>query len=275
MTAPALAAKLRDIDTPQALAAFVGEVTHLVRSQVAAVIGNVGAVVPAVLLLSLAMQAMGGRPLIDAPQARYVLESLPLLGTSPLFAALTGGVLFASSLIAGWVENGFVFHRLDSALRHNPRFTRLLGAARADRWARFLRQNVSGLASNISLGLMLGMIPSIALFFGLALDLRHVTLSSGQLGAAAASLGLAVLRMPEFWWCVASIPVIGALNLGVSFYFAFRLAILSHGIGAVDRARLRHAVVQRLLHRPLSFLWPVAQPTEATAERSVPPTPEG
>ena len=36
---------------------------------------------------------------------------------------------------------------------------------------------------------MLGLAPAIAGFFGLGL-VRHVTLSSGQLGAATASLGL-------------------------------------------------------------------------------------
>ena len=55
----------------------------------------------------------------------YVLEHL--LGPSALFAAFTGVLLFASSIIAGWVENWFVYYRLDSAIRHNPRFTRTLG----------------------------------------------------------------------------------------------------------------------------------------------------
>ena len=57
-----------------------------------------------------------------------------------------------------------------------------------------------------------------------------MTLSAGQLAAACASIGLGVLREPALWWCVASIPLIGALNLGVSFYFAFRLALQAHNI---------------------------------------------
>jgi site-specific recombinase len=44
-------------------------------------------------------------------------------------------LLFASSLIAGWAENWFVFHRLDSAIAWNPRIVARLGAARAQRWA--------------------------------------------------------------------------------------------------------------------------------------------
>ena len=36
-----------------------------------------------------------------------------------------------------------------------------------------------------------------------------------------------------------SIPLIGALNLGVSFYFAFRLALQAHNVSRLDRARIR------------------------------------
>ena len=256
MTAPAMAAKLKDLSDPASLDGFVDEVTHLVRSQVAAVLGNVGVVFPAVLLISGALLLATGRPMIDAKDAAYVLHSLTLLGPTLLFAAFTGVLLFASSIIAGWAENWFVLHRLDSAMRYNPRFTRTLGPARADRWAHFMRSNISGLASNISLGFMLGLIPAFATFFGLGLEVRHVTLSAGQLAAACATLGWAVVHEPALWWCVAALPLIGALNLGVSFYLAFRLALQAHNVGDMDRGRIRQAIWHRLNHKPLGFFWP-------------------
>ncbi len=255
MTAPAMAAKLKDL-SGDAVTRFVDEITHLVRSQVAAVLGNVIIVVPAVLGLSLLMQAALGHPMLDAKTAQYVLHSLDLRGMTLVYAAFTGVLLFASSIIAGWAENWFVLHRLDSALRYNPRITRVLGAGRAARWAGFMRENISGFASNISLGLMLGLVPTFAIFFGLALDVRHVTLSAGQLAAAVASLGPAMLHAPAFWWCVASIPLIGALNLGVSFYFAFRVALRAHNVSGVDRARIHAAIRSRLRRRPLQFFLP-------------------
>jgi len=256
MTAPAMAAKLKDISDASALDAFVDEVTHLVRSQVAAVLGNVIVVFPAVVLLSVALQLVRGQPMIDAATADHVFHSLALWGPSALFAAFTGVLLFSSSIVAGWVENWFVLHRLDSALRYNPRFTRRLGAPRAERWAQFLRNNISGFASNISLGFMLGLLPPIFGFFGLGLDVRHVTLSAGQLGAACASLGWDVLRHPALWWALASVPVIGALNLGVSFYLAFRVALQAHSVSGLGRVRIRKAVLKRLRQAPRSFFWP-------------------
>ena len=256
MTAPAMAAKLKDINSADAVSEFVNEVTHLVRSQVAAVFGNVFMVVPAVLLVNVLVQLLIGHPMISQKEAAHVLQTLTLLGPTLLWAGFTGLILFACSMVAGWFENWFVLHRLDSAIRHNPRFTTVLGSARAARLSNFMRENVSGFASNISLGFMLGLIPAFTGFFGFELEARHVTLSTGQLAAAAASLGLDALRLSIFWWCVAAIPLIGALNLSVSFYCAFRLALQAHNVSGVDRARIRVEIWKRWRSHPRSFFVP-------------------
>jgi site-specific recombinase len=260
MTAPAMAAKLKDIGSADAtgpIEAFVDEVTHLVRSQVAAVCGNVFMVVPAVLLINALIQVLLGRPMISAADAHHVLETLTVMGPALLWAGFTGGILFAASMIGGWTENWFVLHHLDSAMRHNPRITAVLGSERAARWSAFMRDNISGFASNIALGFMLGLIPAFTGFFGLELQARHVTLSTGQLAAAGASLGLEAFRHWQIWSCVLAIPLIGALNLGVSFYLAFRLALQAHNVSNLDRARIRSAIWARLCSHPRSFFMPL------------------
>ena len=260
MTAPAMAAKLKDMqaseDAAHTLEAFVDEVANLVRTQVAAILGNVLVVFPAALVLSLLWWQMFGATPLDAAHAQSTLDSLHVLGPSALFAAYTGVLLFASSLIAGWVENWFVLRRLDSAIRYNPRFTRWLGKGRAKRWGDFWRANISGFAANISLGMMLGLTPAIAAFFGLGLEVRHVTLSSGQLGVASATFGLGVLALPAFWWALALLPLNGALNVIVSFYLAFRMALRAHNINGVERSRIYAAIRQRLRSKPSSFFLP-------------------
>ena len=256
MTAPAMAAKLKDIKNARAVEEFVDEVTHLVRSQSAAVFGNVLMVVPAVLLVNVVMVLLTSQTMISTKEAVHVLESLTLLGPTLMWAAFTGVILFTSSLIAGWFENWFVLHRLDSAIAHNPRFTNVLGVSRAAQCSTFMRANVSGFASNISLGFMLGLIPAFTGFFGLELQARHVTLSAGQLAAAGAALGLDAFRQPLVWWCVAAIPLIAALNLSVSFYCAFRLALQAHNVSGVDRARIRSAIWARWRSAPASFFIP-------------------
>jgi len=253
MTAPVMAAKLKELGTREAVDAFVDEVTHLVRSQSASVLGNVLMVVPVVVLINLLIVLISGQPMISHAEAQHVLHSLSLLGPTLLWAAFTGGLLFVASLMAGWAENWFVLNRLESAMRYNPRITAALGHVRADRWASFVRDNISGLASNIALGFMLGMIPPITDFLGLQLDVRHVTLSAGQLAAAGAALGTDVWHLPAFWWCVAAIPLIGLFNLGVSFLCAFRLAAQAHSVTSADRKRIRAAIWLRLRQRPGSF----------------------
>src|SRR6185295_10256157 len=112
----------------------------------------------------------------------------------------------------------------------------LLGTGRAQRVAAWWRRNVSGLAANISLGLMLGLVPAVAAFFALPIEVRHVTLSTGQLAAAVGALGPGVLRESPFWWCVAGIAATGVLNLTVSFVLAFKVALRSRGIRLADRS---------------------------------------
>lgn len=256
MTAPALAEKLADVADDAAVERFVDEVAHLIRSQAAGIFGNLAVVAPLVLAVQWGWQGAFGAPLVDGHAAEHVLESITLLGPTALFAAFTGVLLFASSLIGGWVENWFVWHRLDSAIAWNPRIVTRLGAQRAHRWARFWRANISGFASNISLGLMLGLVPAVGLFFGAPLEVRHVTLSTGQLAAAAAAEGISVLGTGAFWWCVAGIVVTGTLNLAVSFFLAFRVALGSRGIRLADRSRIRRAIFRRLASHPMSFVLP-------------------
>ena len=256
MTAPAMAATLAGTVDDDHIEAFVDRVAQLIRSQTAGIVGNLMVCGPLVLAVQLACKAGFGAPLVSAKEGGHVLQSLTLLGPTALYAAFTGVLLFTSSLIAGWAENWFVFHRLDSAIAWNPRFVARLGVARAQRWALWWRANVSGLAANISLGFMLGLVPVLAAFFALPLDVRHVTLGTGQLAAAAGAIGWPVLQMPVFWWCVAGIGVTAVLNLGVSFALAFRVALRSRGIQLKERRRIGAALRARLRRAPLSFLLP-------------------
>jgi site-specific recombinase len=265
VTAPAMVAKLRDLQSRESVLRFVDEVAHLFRSQVAAIAGNVGVVVPTVLALHLGAWLLWGQGLIDVQEARHVLDAHHLLGPTVLFAAMTGVLLFASSIVAGWVENWFVLHKLDSAMAFNPKLVRQLGSERAQRWAHWLRLNISGLAANVSLGLMLGLVPPLLMFFGLGADVRHVTLVMGQLAAAVAALGWGVFVELGFWMALLAALLVGPINLAVSFYLAFRLALKAQNVSEVNRQRIQKAIVFRFKRAPRSFFWPPTEREEAQA----------
>jgi len=165
-------------------------------------------------------------------------------------------LLWLSAVIAGWFENWATFRKLPEAIAQSPRIVALLGPERAVRAARVIEDNVAALGGNVSLGILLGMEPVIAAFFGLPLEVRHVTLSTGQLALASWSFGTGIFALPAFWWAVAGIGMIGFLNLTVSFGLALSVAIRSTGRGAVSRRRLRRAVFSRVRAAPLDFLRP-------------------
>lgn len=78
--------------------------------------------------------------------------------------------------------------------------------------------------------------PARAGFLGLGLDMRHVTLSTGQVASNTALRQ--VLQQSALWGAIATLPLIGALNVGVRFYRAFRVVLRAPKLTGVERARI-------------------------------------
>lgn len=266
VTAPALAARMGALDTVDGLRALVLEIAWLLRSQSAAVFGNLMAVIPAMIAISFAIAAFSGAALMPVEKAHASLHALSLFGPTPLFAALTGVLLWLSSLVAGFADNWFALRQLRDALACNRRLVYALGAARAARWAQWLENNVAGIAGNVAIGILLGMTPVLAQFFGLPLDVRHVTLSTGTLTAAVMSLGWDTLATPEFWLAVGGIAIIGLLNVGVAFSCAFALALRAREVPARIKRVVLRTVWKRFCASPFSFLLPEKNDANSSAQ---------
>ncbi len=256
MTAPALAAHMRDLGGPGELEALVAESAALVRSQVASVFGNLMAVAPVVLAVALLWWFVQGEGPLPEHKARAVLQSQSILGPSFIYAAYTGVLLWLSGLFSGWADNVFTLRQMHAALATNHHRVQRYGVDGAGRRADWWRDNIAGLAGNIGLGVLLGLTPVIFAFFGLPIEVRHVTLSTGQVAAAVFSLGIESLKSSQFWLAVAGLVLIGALNVGVSFGLALRVAMRAVDISTADRARVYRAIRRRLVERPSEFLWP-------------------
>ncbi len=265
MTAPTLAARMRELERPEQLSALVAESAALVRSQVASVFGNLLAVAPAVLVIAVAWWLIAGSGPLAEEKARTVLRDQSILGPSFLFAMYTGVLLWLSGLFAGWADNAFTVRQLHTALANDSRRIRRYGAEGARRRADWWRDNIAGLAGNVGLGVLLGLTPVVLAFFGVPMEVRHVTLSTGQVAAATFSLGWASMGEAPFWLAIAGLALIGALNVGVSFGLALRVAMRAVDISAADRARVYRAIRSRLLARPGEFLWPPRTPAESAA----------
>ena len=255
MTAPALAARMRNLDDRAKMEAFVDEVANLVRSQSASIFGNVFVVFPVAYLLGAALLATHEIP-VDANKAAKTVDSLSVLGPSALFAAFTGVLLWFSSVLAGWVDNWFHYRRLGPAIAAHRRLAYAFGPSTMQRVAGFLDREIAGLTANISLGFLLGSVPVFFAFYGLPVEVRHVTLSSGQLAATVVVLGWGIAATASFWLAVAGIALIGVLNVGVSFALALNVAIQARDVEGTRRRSVYRAILRRMLREPASFLFP-------------------
>lgn len=274
MTAAALAGTLRDTAGHPDLSALVTMIARIVRSQLAAAIGNIGLVIPATLVFERVWRLRTGAPFLDAATAEYVLHSLdPFSSGTVFYAALTGVLLWISSIIAGWVENWAVYRRLPQAILDH-RWGRFLGRRTTAAFSRFFAKNIAGFGGNSSLGLLLAMTPVFGKFFGLPLDVRHVTLSTGALTLSVCALEGDALSPDAVLRAAAGIAIIGALNFGVSFVLALAVALRARAVDRSDRLRLLISVVVTFVRSPLQFFFPprTAEPA-VHGPVSVPPPP--
>lgn len=258
MTAAALAATLRQRAGHADLSELVSMIARIVRSQLAAAMGNVGLVIPACFAFNLFWEQRYGKPFLEADTAHHVLESLdPFHGAMVFFAALTGCLLWVSSIAAGWIENWAVYRRLPQAIEHH-RLGRYVGRGTMRYLSRFFQRNIAGFGGNTALGVLLGMTPVMGKFFGLPLDVRHITLSTGALTLSVCTLGTEVLQHEEFRSAALGIAIIGCLNFGVSFALALAVALRAREVQRADQLRLLWSVIATFVRSPLQFFIPPA-----------------
>jgi site-specific recombinase len=255
-------------DLQRGLTSLVSLIARITRSQLAAAIGNVGLVIPTTLAFDHLYTERQGHSFLDPETAHYVLHSLhPTQSGTIFYATLTGVLLWSGSVFAGWLENWCVYRRIPEAIAQH-RYGRFLGRRTMELIGRGLHKNISGIGGNTSLGVLLGMTPVLGKFFGLPLDVRHVTLSTGALTLAASALYAGGLESAqqlraEVLPAVLGIGVIGVFNFGASFVLALLVALRARQVARGDRLRLLSSIVATFLRSPLQFFFPPRAPFEA------------
>lgn len=119
-----------------------------------------------------------------------------------------------------------------------------------------VRTHTGAWATNISLGFLLGLSPSLGGFLGIPLEVRHVTLSTGQLALASASLGHHWLADGFFFRALGGIGVMFVLNLSVSFLCALFTAARAYQLSARETAAVLIGIARYGLAHPLDFIFP-------------------
>ncbi len=252
-TAPALAGKLKDTGKVDE---FVNEVIRIIRSQFAAAVGNIGAVIPGCIIFGLLYRTVFHSEVLTEKEAHHIIQSLhPFKTLTILHGAVTGVVLWFSSIAGGWLENWVVFHRLPEALARNGNLNRLFGAEKCRKFANRCLHGTSSFGMNVVLGFLLAFVPVMAKFFGLPIEAKHVTLSSGALSFAVVSLPFELREAKSIGFACLGICFILVLNFGVSFILALVVAQRARQVESFRIRALLVAVKQRFIKHPFAFLF--------------------
>ncbi|HTC43008.1 MAG TPA: hypothetical protein VK703_15640, partial [Candidatus Acidoferrales bacterium] len=266
MTGAALAGILHRCQDASKSEELISYVQRIVRSQLAAAFGNIIAVGAGAVVFSIIWNRTFGHPFLNVETAEYAVKSMNPIGSGTIFfAILTGVILWLSSLAGGWIENWAVYHQLPRAIAEH----RLGSSFKPETLQRFstsFAHNIAPWGGSIVLGFMLGMTPSIGHFFGLPLDVRHVTLSTGTLALGITSRGPEVLGHGALIWASLGIAVTFVMNLGVSFYLALRLALRAQDIPPSENYEIFRTLWHRFWGAPREFFLPPAGDPPPTIE---------
>lgn len=257
MTAATLAAALDGSSDRNArldrIAALAAQVS---RTQWVSIAGNVAIGFLTALSIGLVGRTLFGWEPVTAAKAEHLLHELHPWRSLALFhAGIAGVYLFLSGLISGYYDNQSLYHRVPERLRRVKWLRRLLGQPRLDRVSAYVEHNLGALAGNFIFGCMLGATGTVGAFFGLPVDIRHVSFASANLAYA-----LQQLEFNVAWQVIAvsaaGVVLIGLVNLVVSFYLALKVALRSRGITPEDTQGLTARVLQRLRSSPREFFLP-------------------
>lgn len=266
MTAAALAGRLSETLDRSRLTEFVSVVAQITRSQFIAILGNVGLVIPGAFAVDWIFTKSSGHHIVSAAYAIHTLESFsPLHSGTALFAAETGVILWLSSFGGGWLQNWVIYRRLPEAIATHRTLHAFLGEVRSRELGESIRQHASGWGSNISIGILLGFFPVLGRIFGLPFDIRHVTLSAGQMTFAFSALEPSMITTDLIIEAAIGLAMVGFMNFAVSTACALVVAIRARRVRRAWYITILREVRRGFFRRPLPFFFPPKVPEETTS----------
>jgi site-specific recombinase len=207
-----------DTEALKGLALMVGKVS---RSQLVSFAGNLLVVFPLSFGIAWLWKLTTGNGIVDETEAKKMLHDVhPYLNPTWFYACITGVFLFLSGIISGYYDNKVIYSKIPSRLRHHPTLQKILPKRFLIAISNYVEHNFGSLIGNICLGFFLGTASFLGFIFGLPIDIRHITISSGNYAIAMFTL------MDSVKWQYALTCLVGVLGVGVfNFLISFGLAI--------------------------------------------------
>ena len=120
----------------------------------------------------------------------------------------------------------------------------------------FIQEHLGGIVGYVTLGMLLGFLPVLLdRFFGIGLEVRHITLQAASVAFCwLPLLDVGLLGWREVGWSLAGIALTGVLNFTVSFALALRTAIRARDLHPGERMALWRDLWRTAASRPGLFL---------------------
>lgn len=235
--------------------AFAELFARLFRSQFIAFVGNVIIAFPVSLLLIYGIDVLTDTNLAAAKHEKLLHDISPIHSLAIFHSAIAGVFLFLSGIISGSISNKNKHINLYYRIQEHPVLKMTMGSRSAKRLADWFERKWPGVAANFWFGVFMGSTASIGVFFGLNLDIRHITFASGNLALAIYGNEFQITS----WMLVLGIfgvAIIGLINFSVSFLLSLSLALRSRKIPWKELIYLFRSVWHYFKLRPMAFFFP-------------------
>lgn len=268
MTAATMAKVLSDSkNTRKNYTEFAHLVSKLFRSQFIAFIGNVLWSFPIALAIIYGLDVLFGYNFAAGEKASKLIHDLdPFKSKALLHASLAGVYLFISGVIAGNVGNRSVFYKIPERIENNPYIKNIFGKNFAEGLSRYYSKNWAGIMSNFWLGIFLGSTATVAHFFNLDIDIRHITFAGGNFAIGLYGKEFSV-DLYTFWISFVTVFLIGFCNFIVSFGLSMFLAFRSRKVRFGEVKIINKHIIRYFLRHPLIFFLPIRSSLDESSKK--------
>ncbi|MCU7617053.1 site-specific recombinase [Chryseobacterium sp. PBS4-4] len=235
---------------------FADLVSKLFRSQFIAFVGNVLLAFPIALAIIYGLDVFFSQNLAVEKSEKLLKDLDPFNSKAILHASIAGFYLFISGIISGNIGNNSIFFQIPDRIAKNQSIKRVFGAKFAKSLSKYYAKNWAGIVSNFWFGVFLGATAPIGLFFGLDLDIRHITFAAGNFALGLYGKDFSVDSY-TFWIALLTVFIIGFFNFLVSFSLSMFLAFRSRKLNFGEVSEIYKEIFRYFLKNPLKFFIPL------------------
>lgn len=244
---------------------FAHLVSKLFRSQFIAFVGNVLLSFPIALAIIYGLDVFFSQNLAIDRSDKLLKDLDPFKSKAILHASIAGFYLFISGIISGNIGNNSVFYQIPERIAKNLSIKRVFGAKFAKSLSKYYAKNWPGIVSNFWFGVFLGATAPIGLFFGLDLDIRHITFAAGNFAIGLYGKDFSVDSY-TFWISFFTVFLIGFFNFLVSFSLSMFLAFRSRKLNFGQVSEIYKEIFSYFLRHPLKFFLPISSGLDKKAD---------